>query len=207
MLAAVGVGYLAWDAALHHPDSWLGRGVNNAQKVAASQARTMEMGRRTAELAVTSMKGLLSQKTVSCKEECPAPEEDACPVAPAVLPGAVVMREDEVDLPVQAMPPVHEFVVGEECEEAAMPAVPEEAVKMPGCEDDCCRPQPEAVPAPQAVMPGCGDGNPVHPMSEESEPVFPKMDYDGGEKPAHPDVDTMEIRPSDLWFLDYTGPF
>jgi hypothetical protein len=35
----------------------------------------------------------------------------------------------------------------------------------------------------------------------------PKLRRDGGEKAKHPDVDTMEIRPSDLWFLDFIGPF
>jgi hypothetical protein len=81
-----------------------------------------------------------------------------------------------------------------------MPAVPEDAAKMPGCDDDCCRPRPKKDAAPAAPMPGCRD--------EKCEPAWPKMDRDGGTKPPHPDVDTMEVRPGDLlWLFDFTWPF
>jgi hypothetical protein len=187
-LAALGAGFLAWDYARDHPNSWLGRGVVHAEKTAATQVRTMEAGRHTAEIAFTGVKGLLGPGTdAPCRGECKGQAEDVCPVEPAVLPGAVVMCGDDEDGQTRdAMPPVHDLTVGgEECEPALMPAVPDEAAKMPRCEDD--------GPRPQAPTGG--------------EPVFPRMDRDGGEKPAHPDVDPMEIWPGDLLFLDLIGPF
>lgn len=226
-LATLGVGYMGWDYATSHPNSWLGRGVINAGKVAATQVKTIETSRHTAELTFKGVQGLLGHTTAAPAQDdckCPAPVE--CPMEPAVLPGAVAMQDEEIVRPSQPMPPVHDivggnFVVGDglECEEATMPAVEEEAAKMPPCEEDCCRLHPKKDGKPTAVMPGCHDADTVtphvdhhsvpqvHSDSEESEPVFPKMDRDGGEKPVHPDVDTMEIRPGDLWFLDFTGPF
>ncbi len=226
-LAALGAGYLAWDYACDHPESWLGRGACNAEKVAATQVKTIEASQRTAELAFQGMQGLFGQRTgAPCPDDgqCPAaqaqPALDECP-PPAVLPGAVVMDEDEDVLPEKPMPPVVELSSGQEFEEATMPAVPEDAAKMPRCDEDRCRPQPGKDGGTTAVMPGCRDedsgsphfaphpieGRQFQPGSEESEPVFPKMDWDGGEQPLHPDVDTMEVRPGDLWFLDFTGPF
>lgn len=176
-VVALGVGLLAWDYGRDHPGSWLGRGVVHAEKAAATPAKTLQVGRSTAELAFSGMKGLLGPGTdAPYQEEGKGPNEEVCPVEPAVLPGAVVMcGGDEDGLATEPMPPVHDLGAGEECEPAVMPAVPEDAAKMPAC--------------------------------EENEPVVPQMDRDGGEKPAHPDVDTMEVRPSDLWFLDFTGPF
>jgi hypothetical protein len=196
-VAALGAGFLAWDYGCDHPGSWLGRGVVHAEKAAETQVRTMEVGRRSVELAFTGMQGLLGQGTgAPCQEECKGPAEDAGRVEPAVLPGAVVMcGDDESEFPQEPLPKVHDLSVGgEECEPAQMPAVPEEAAKMPPCDDDGRRPQPTAKPK----SPSGG---------AEGEPVFPKMDRDGGEAPAHPDVDTMEVRPGDLWFLDFSGPF
>jgi hypothetical protein len=178
VVVVLGVGFLAWDYGHDHPGSWLGRGVVHAEKAAATQARTMEVGRHTAALAFTGMQGVLGQGTgAPCQEECQGRTEEVRPVEPAVLPGAVVMCGDDEDgLPPEPMPPVHDMRVGgEECEPAVMPAVPEDAAKMPLC--------------------------------EENEPIVPKMDRDSGEKPAHPDVDTMEVRPGDLLFFDFMGPF
>ncbi len=192
-LVAVAAGAVTWDYACHHRDSWLGHGVVTAEKAAVTQVKTMDAGRRSAEVAFAGMKGLLTPRS-----EQPAPAEDVCPVAPAVLPGAVALHEDGAALAREPMPPVREFAgAAEECE-AAMPAVPDDAARMPACDDDGCRPQPKGHDAPPAVMPPC---------HEESEPTVPNMDGDGGMKPAHPDVDTMEARPGDLHFLDFRVPF
>jgi hypothetical protein len=199
-LAVLGAGLLAWDYACDHPDSWLGRGFHHAEHAAATQVKTMEVGRHTAELALTSMQGLLGQGTATpCPDEGQA--EDVCHAEPAVLPGPVVMCGEDDETPREPMPPVHDLVggrpgVGEECELVKMPPAPEDAAKMPPCDADGCRPQSKKGTAPEPVMPGCHD-----------EPACPKMDRDGGEKPAHPDVDTTEVRPGELWFIDLTDPF
>jgi hypothetical protein len=206
-LAALGVGYLTWEYVCDHPGSWLGRSVRHAERAAATQARSMEVGRRTAEFAFTGMKGLLGQETAAPGPDEPqAPAEDACPVEPAVLPGAVVMCGEESEFPQEPMAPVHDLVggrpgAGQECEEAArMPAVPEDAARMPACDDDGYRPAPKKGAGPAEVMPGCHD--------EKGEPAWPKMDRDGGTKPANPGADTMEVRPGDLlWLFDITWPF
>src|SRR5262245_41072838 len=91
-LAALGAGFLAWDYACDNPGSWLGREVGDAEKAAATQVKSLEVGRRTAELAFTGIQGLLGQGTgAPCREECEGRAEEVCPVEPAVLPGAVVM--------------------------------------------------------------------------------------------------------------------
>ncbi|HKI37626.1 MAG TPA: hypothetical protein VKA46_37565, partial [Gemmataceae bacterium] len=85
----------------------------------------------------------------------------------------------------------------------------EPSAAMPGCKDEETHAQ--SCPCPHHCCPAHTthkiEGKGSAGGSEECEPVFPKMQRDGGETPKHPDVDTMEVRPSDLWFLDLTGPF
>jgi len=273
------VNYLVIDYACDHPNSWLGRCFFKAHEAALTQVRAVAATSQAAEFAFHGIQGLFGKGTGAVCEEgdkCPAHpahEEPAagegCPMKPAVLPGGVVMHEDEGVRPAQPMPPVRDLVgeprlfgAAEDCEELLMPPVPEDAAKMPRVEkseeaglrpvtnhscandgsDGPLGPTPRDWNGdnmqmrgfsgePSAAMPGCKDEEthaqscpcphhccPAHTThkiegkgsaggSEECEPVFPKMQRDGGETPKHPDVDTMEVRPSDLWFLDLTGPF
>ncbi|HZT79192.1 MAG TPA: hypothetical protein VFA26_03155 [Gemmataceae bacterium] len=221
-LAALGGG-LAVDYACDHPDSWPGRWLFTARATAVSRVTTLEAAARPAEVVRRGMQVLLGPGTSAACEGaggCAAPKAgavaDECPAAPAVLPGGVVMHEDAGQLPAQPMPPVHDFVGGlpaagdgEECDEAPMPRAEDDAPKMPRAEEsdeDCHCPhasrKADAKPAPDTTREKMERSG-----AEECEPVSPKLRRDGGEAPRHPDVDTMEARPSDLRFLDFTGPF
>jgi hypothetical protein len=228
-LAVLGFSLWAFDYATGHPDSWLGRCCYGAHHVAVAEVKTAQATRRTAQVVLSGMQGLMGQAAGAVcghDQPCPAHAEAAgeeCNLEPAVLPGAVVMPEDEEMPAAQPLPPVHDLVGGqpwhggaEECEEAPMPRAEEEAVKMPLVEEEfgvSCGPQPPASmhgPCPHA------DHDAVHKEikgrdfqsgSEECEPLMPKVRPDGGEAPRHPDVDTMEVRPGDLRFRDFTGPF
>jgi hypothetical protein len=226
-LAALGGG-LAVDYACDHPDSWLGRCLFTAQDVAVVPVQTLRSATRPAELVLSGMQGLLGRGAGAVCEDagpCPAPEAaaDECP-PPAVLPGGVAMHEDEGVLPEQPMPPVRDLVGGlpvasgaEDCEDVPMPRVEDDAPRMPRAEDrdeDYSCPEKKSGPESPgpAVAPARKDGDTSpspakHCGGEGCQSVSPKLRRDGGEAPRHPDVDTMEIRPSDLWFLDYTGPF
>jgi hypothetical protein len=188
---------LAIDYACGHPDSWLGRCFFTAQKVAVTESHVMHAARPTAEFAFRGLQGLLGQGTGAVCEDgdnCPAPPaEEECPMPPAVLPGAVVLHLEGDVLPEKPMPPVREGAV-EECEEVVMPPAEDGAAKMPRADDDCC------CAAPQCK------GRHGHCCTPQCK-GWPNLQQDGGEKPRHPEVDTMEVRPSDLWFLDLTGPF
>jgi hypothetical protein len=150
--------------------------------------------------------------------------------------GAVVAAEPMPPVRdiVEGLPAVGSF---EESEDVLMPAVEDDSARMPRVDDPasgkhqssqtstnsvgtrpaCCEPKCATgqQPSAPAMMPACDD----HPVphhrktkehraaGEESEPLLPKMRLDGGEKPRHFDIDTLEIRPGDLWFFDFTGPF
>jgi hypothetical protein len=201
VIAMLGGG-LAINYACDHPDSWLGRCLFNAPTVAANQFQSLGVTGHAAKLAFQSVQGLLGQGGgVVCPDgdQCPGPRcPDEVPMEPAVLPGGVAMHEEQGALPAAPMPPVHDFIGGlpagggtEESEEGSMPRAEDDAVKMPRveeCEEDCCHAGTKA-------------------NGEKCEPVVPKLKHRFERKPKHPDVDTMEIRPSDLWFLDFTGPF
>lgn len=252
-VAAAGVSCLTAYYAWEHPNSWLGRCLFTAHHVATSEAVAVTTPGNVARVAFHGMQGLLGTvapaAAAACEEAGPCGDhaapaaEDVEVMEPAVLPGVVVIPEDDV-LPARPLPPVHDLVGAlpdlggaEEGEEFPMPRAEDGAAKMPlvpAEDDDCCRPAvkksgPEK--GDPGVMPGCKEadrcpdasgcphpgggrcvprtikGREGHSGNEECEPVFPKMRRDGGEKPTHPDVDTMEVRPSDLWFLNFMGPF
>ncbi len=198
--AAVGVGCLAVQYACDHPNSWAGHGFTGIQAAVLTEADTLRATRQTAEVALRSAQGFLGTAgpaTVWDKpDSCPVSESTpaACPgrMHAAILPGSVVIQDEEADgvLPLQAMPAVPDVAAGmplsgsiEECNEAPMPRVEDEAAKMPACPED-------------------GDG----PFSwvKSSLPMMPR---DGGERPRQRKADTLEIRPGDLLFLDWIGPF
>jgi hypothetical protein len=216
-VAAVGVGCLTVDYACDHPDSWLGRCFVAAQRGVAAEAHTLAVTRHTAEIAFRGVPDLLGTAgpVPVCpeSERCPAHEpaavEDAFAMEPAVLPGGIVMHEEEGALPAKPLPPVRELIDGlpapggaEESEEAPMPRAEDDTAKMPRVEDDLCPPSHEHHGMPHTIK-----GREAPAGNEECEPALPKMRRDGGETPHHPDVDTMEVRPSDLWFFDFTVPF
>jgi hypothetical protein len=225
--------------ACDHPNSWLGRCFFTAHRVAVSQVKAVAATSRAAELTFHGMQGLFNKGTGGVCDDggkCPVHDEPVAeaepPMEPAVLPGGVVLPEDEAGPPAEPMPPVHDLIGErplfggiEDCEEFVMPRAGDDAVPMPFVEEG---PKSESRPATKdhseasSVMPGCqAEDAHTHRKhhshkeppkaspggSEECEPVFPQMQRDGGETPKHPDVDTMEVRPSDLRFFDYTGPF
>src|SRR5581483_6534316 len=97
-VAALLLGYMAYEYAQDHPNSWLGRWLVTAHHVAATEARAVRTTRQTAEVALHTAEGLLHnsapcEDSRNCRtQEAPAPEE-ACPGPPAVLPGGVVIHE------------------------------------------------------------------------------------------------------------------
>jgi len=218
-VVAVGVGSLTVDYACDHPNSWMGRCFAYAHDLVIIEAHTLRATRQTADVAFRGVQGLMGTAGPGAvwdkHDTCPAHDGPpaACPgpMHAAILPGGVIIHEDEGDgaLPAAAMPPVPDLVGGfpvlggvEECEEAPMPRAEEDAAKMPPVDGDGGRATPNAAP-----MPACPQevNRPSHRI--EGQPVFPKMQRDGGERPRHPDVDTLEIRPTDLWFFDFIGPF
>jgi hypothetical protein len=161
---------------------------------------------------------------------------DVVEVAPALLPGGIVVGGHEEfggELGAPPLPPVPDFVgvtpLPGGLEEATMPPVPAdepEPIGMPRVEDeeeDCCRQEKPATAPPTCpeTHHGCPylwnrnhpcpprtiKGREGHPGTEECEPQM-RMPHDP-ENPRHPEVDTMEFRPSDLGFnrIDLRGPF
>jgi hypothetical protein len=153
-VAALLLGYMAYEYAHDHPNSWLGRWLVTAHHVAATEAHAVRATRQTAEVALHTAEAVLHNGT-ACEDggncpaqEAPAPEE-ACPVPPAVLPGGVVMHEDGT-LPAQPMPPVRDVIgalpflgSADEFQEARMPAVEDGATKMPRVPEDSAGGRPK----------------------------------------------------------------
>jgi hypothetical protein len=227
-----GVGCWVGDYACAHPDSWLGRCLLATHELALSQGGgvALEVSGKVAESAARGVHhvwhggpGAACDEGNGCPKADAPPAEEPVEMAPAVLPGGFVHEEEPGDmLPAEPMPPVRDLLGGlpwigavEDSEPAAMPPAEEDAPRMPRAEEAGCREetgtQPEPVPAPHEEVCPCPPrtikGRPTPGGNEECEPVLPKMQRDGGEKPTHPDVDTMEVRPSDLRFSDLTGPF
>ncbi len=155
-VAALLLGYMAYEYAQEHPNSWLGRWLVTAHHVAATEVHAVRATRQTAEVALHTAEGLLHNGTAcedsgTCRMQEAAPSEEACPGPPAVLPGGVVMHEDGA-LPAQPMPPVRDvigslpfFGSADEVEETRMPAVEDGSPKMPHVPEDGVGGQPKVT--------------------------------------------------------------
>jgi hypothetical protein len=224
-LVGAGIVHLTANYADKHPNSWPDRCLVSAYHVATFDATTVETTRHTAVFALRGLHGLwgtagpgaVCEEANRCVAEHEQPAQEAAVCEPAILPGGFIHEEecDQLPLP-RAMPPVPDLVNGqpaggaEECEGIPMPRVEDEAAKMPPAEVESL-PLPGHSVCPHhggcPCMPSHTKGHQAPGGTEECEPVVPKLRRDGGERAKHPDVDTMEIRPSDLWFLDFIGPF
>jgi hypothetical protein len=227
-LAAAGVSGLVAFYAWEHPDSWLGRCAAAAHRVVRVEAAVVGSAGNPAGLAVRGMQGLVGtvaapqavrEEAAPCPGHVAPPDEELDVMPPAVLPGVVAIPADDV-LPARPMPAVHDFVGGlpvmcepEECDEFPMPRAEDDAARMPPVPDGAakCDTPPEQPACPhlsgRICVPRTIKGREGHSGNEECEPIFPQLQRDDGEHPKHPEVDTMEVRPSDLWFFDFMGPF
>ena len=183
------IGSLAVDYAWEHPRSFLGRCLFTAPTVAGFPMGPVTVSGKIATMTCNSVRGLMDTRTTATWDHNPnhppqaPPCEDGAVTQPTLLPGAVVLRVERDSLPVEAMPPVHDAVsargVAEACEDVQMPLVEDVTAVMPSVEEDTVEPF-----LAETYIPPSGEG-------------YTK----------HPDIDTMEARPSDLWFLDFVGPF
>jgi hypothetical protein len=223
-IVAVGGG-VAVDYAWEHPNSLLGHCLFNSHTVAGFPVVPMNVASKAGVVAYNGVRGLSSQETTATWDHDPnrPPYMGTCEESeatePALLPGAVVLSVEQDGLPAEAMPPVHDAVSvrgrAEACEDVLMPAVEDDTAVMPYVEDEFL---PETYVPPQGYenlypewqgqkMQMRGSSSDETPAADDDcKKLFQNIECDG-EKAKHHDIDTMEARPSDLWFLDFIGPF
>jgi hypothetical protein len=142
VVAVLVAGYVAVEYAHDHPTTWVGRCLVPGYPAAAPEVEEVPSTPQTTEAAFHSADaapetgGVCEGGDGGASHETRA-AEDICPIAPAVLPGEVVMHED-ADLPARPMPPVRDIVgvlpflgAADDSEDSRMPAVEDDAPKMP----------------------------------------------------------------------------
>lgn len=157
LVAVLVSGYVAVEYAHCHPTSWVGRCLVPGYPAAAPDVAEEPSTPLTTEAAFRSADAAAGNGAVyeggddGATHEAPAVKAIS-PMLPAVLPGEVVMHQDDAP-PAQPMPPVRDIVgvlpflgAADDGEDARMPAVEDDSPKMPPVPgDDDARPsQPKA---------------------------------------------------------------
>jgi hypothetical protein len=170
--AAVGGTYAAADYTCRHPASWVARAFFVACRLGVAEANVVRAGQATAESGFRGVGGLFAGPAAGCPdgpaclqghdggEEPAAAPEEAEDGPPALLPGQIVVRQEEDPpalgafgelLPLKPLPPVRDLVGAtplpgaaedSEAEEVAMPRAEDDTLPaMPAADDvdrDCC---------------------------------------------------------------------
>jgi hypothetical protein len=205
VVVALGVGYQVLEYAHDHPTSWFGRCLVGARHAAASEAHAIRSAERTTEVGLRAVTGLLGaggEGGDPCDAHAAPAADEGCEAEPAVLPGGVVIHEED-GLPAEPMPPVHDvvgvlpFLGAEDSEDVPMPRVPDDAPKMPPVPGDDGPREPRP-----GTMPRC-DRDAAGSLGA----WFFGVPRAGSDPPRPPRVNTLEIRPSDVRSLDPRVPF